>query len=57
MKLAKLSEAIFSYMHERNRMASGWDYDKAHNESSRLEYHFRHHSDELHEALYAEGWV
>jgi hypothetical protein len=44
-------------LHERNRMASGWDYDKAHNESSRLEYHFRHHSDELHEALYAEGWV
>jgi hypothetical protein len=44
-------------LHERNRMASGWDYDKAHAESSRLEYHFRHHSDELHDALYNEGWA
>jgi hypothetical protein len=44
-------------LHERNRMASGWDYDKAHAESSRLEYHFRHHPDELHDALYNEGWA
>lgn len=44
-------------LHERNHMASGWDYDKAHDESSRLEYHLRHHPDELHGALYAEGWV
>jgi hypothetical protein len=44
-------------LHERNRMAAGWDYDKAHVESSRLEYHLRHHPDELHDALYREGWV
>jgi hypothetical protein len=44
-------------LHERNRMAGGWDYDRAHAESSRLEYHFRHHPDELHDALYAEGWA
>jgi hypothetical protein len=44
-------------LHERNRMARGWDYDRAHAESSRLEYHLRHHPDELHDALYAEGWA
>jgi hypothetical protein len=44
-------------LHERNRMAGGWDYDKAHAESSRLEYRLRHHPDELHDALYTEGWA
>ena len=43
-------------LHERNRMASGWSYNKAHAESSRAEYRCRHHPDELHEALGAEGW-
>ena len=44
-------------LHERNRMAKGWPYDKAHAESSRLEYRYRHHPDELHEALTVEGWA
>ena len=44
-------------LHERNHMASGWPYSKAHAESSRLEYRCRHHPDELHEALAAEGWA
>ena len=44
-------------LHERNRMASGWPYHKAHAESSRLEYRCRHHPDELHDALAAEGWA
>jgi transposase InsO family protein len=44
-------------LHERNLMATGWPYNKAHNESSRLEYHCRHHPDELHEALSKEGWA
>jgi hypothetical protein len=43
-------------LHERNRMATGWAYNKAHAESSRLEYRCRHHPEELHEALAAEGW-
>jgi len=43
-------------LHERNRMASGWPYGKAHVEASRLEYHCRHHPDELHDVLVAEGW-
>jgi hypothetical protein len=43
-------------LHERNRMASGWSYNKAHAESSRLEYRCRHHPEQLHEALAAEGW-
>jgi uncharacterized protein YoaH (UPF0181 family) len=44
-------------LHERNRMAKGSPYDKAHAESSRLEYHCRHHPDELHEKLIDEGWA
>jgi hypothetical protein len=44
-------------LHERNRMAKGWPYSKAHAESSHLEYHCRHHPDELHDALTAEGWA
>jgi hypothetical protein len=43
-------------LHERNLMAKGWPYSKAHAESSRLEYHCRHHPDELHDALVKEGW-
>ncbi len=44
-------------LHERNRMAQGVPYDKAHAESSRLEYRCRHHPDELHDALATEGWA
>ena len=44
-------------LHERNRMEEGMPYSKAHAESSRLEYHCRHHPDELHDALAAEGWA
>jgi hypothetical protein len=44
-------------LHERNRMATGVPYSKAHAESSRLELHCRHHPDELHDALAAEGWA
>jgi hypothetical protein len=44
-------------LHERNCMANGWPYSKAHAESSELEYHCRHHPDELHEALATEGWA
>jgi hypothetical protein len=44
-------------LHERNRMATGWPYQKAHAESSRLEHHCRQHPDELHDALAKEGWA
>ena len=44
-------------LHERNRMEKGMPYDQAHAESSRLEFHCRHHPDELHDALAAEGWA
>lgn len=44
-------------LHERNRMAEGLPYSKAHDESSRLEFRCRHHPDELHDALAAEGWA
>ena len=43
-------------LHERELMAKGSNYDAAHEESSRLEYYFRHHPDELHMALSKEGW-
>jgi hypothetical protein len=44
-------------LHERNRMSNGWSYNKAHAESSHIEYRCRHHPDELHDALSAEGWA
>jgi len=44
-------------LHERNLMAKGSTYEKAHNEANRLEYRCRHHPDELHDALAAEGWA
>ncbi len=44
-------------LHERNRMAKGMPYSKAHAESSRIEFRCRHHPDELHDALTAEGWA
>jgi hypothetical protein len=44
-------------LHERNRMAAGMPYSQAHAESSRLEYHCRHHPAELHDALSNEGWA
>jgi hypothetical protein len=44
-------------LHERNHMAAGIPYSKAHEESSKLEYHYRHHPDELHDALAQEGWA
>jgi transposase InsO family protein len=44
-------------LHERNRMAEGVPYSKAHVESSRLEFRCRHHPDELHDALAEEGWA
>lgn len=44
-------------LHERNRMAKGMPYSQAHTESSKLEFQCRHHPDELHDALAAEGWA
>ncbi len=44
-------------LHERNRMSTGLPYSQAHAESSRLEFRCRHHPDELHDALAAEGWA
>ncbi len=43
-------------LHERNLMAKGWDYDRAHEDSSRLESRCRHNPGELHSALAREGW-
>lgn len=44
-------------LHERNLMAQGWPYSKAHASSSHLEFRCRHHPDELHDALADEGWT
>jgi hypothetical protein len=44
-------------LHERNQMEKGMPYIQAHAESSRLEFRCRHHPDELHDALAAEGWA
>jgi hypothetical protein len=44
-------------LHERNLMAKGWPYSKAHNDSSHMEFRCRHHPDALHDALATEGWA
>jgi hypothetical protein len=54
---AERGYVLLHELHERNRMAKGWPYSKAHTESSRLEYRCRHHPDELHEKLAEEGWT
>jgi hypothetical protein len=43
-------------LHERNLMAKGWTYSKAHEDSSKIEYYCRHHPAELHAMLAQEGW-
>jgi hypothetical protein len=43
-------------LHERNLMAKGWTYEKAHEDSSKIESFYRHHQNELHMALVKEGW-
>lgn len=43
-------------LHERNLMAKGWNYDRAHEDSSKIEYHCRHNPNELHSTLAKEGW-
>ncbi len=53
---AERGYVLLHELHERNRMANGEPYSKAHAESSRLEYRCRHYPDELHDNLVAEGW-
>jgi len=43
-------------LHERNLMAKGWDYDRAHEDASRIELRCRRDPQALHPALAAEGW-
>jgi hypothetical protein len=43
-------------LHERNLMAKGSTYSKAHEDSSKIEYYCRHHPNELHLKLANEGW-
>jgi hypothetical protein len=57
MEESERGYVLLHELHERNRMAHGWTYNKAHAESSRLEYHCRQHPDELHDALQEEGWA
>jgi hypothetical protein len=54
---AERGYVLLHELHERNRMAKGWPYSKAHAESSRLEYRCRHYPDELHDKLDREGWA
>jgi len=54
---AERGYVLLHELHERNLMAKGWPYSQAHLDSSRIEYHCRHHPDELHDALTTEGWA
>lgn len=50
------SYVLLHELHERNLMAKGWTYTKAHEDASKIEYYYRYHTDELHDALGREGW-
>ncbi|RFT15113.1 MAG: hypothetical protein OP8BY_0577 [Candidatus Saccharicenans subterraneus] len=41
-------------LHERHLMDQGWPYYKAHRSASKIEYHCRHHPEQLEEALLVE---
>ena len=41
-------------LHERNLMSKGWNYQKAHRDSSRIEFFCRHHKKELNKKLKEE---
>lgn len=43
-------------LHERNLMAKGWSYSRAHDDASKIELYFRHAPSGLHGALAKEGW-
>jgi hypothetical protein len=53
---AERAYVLLHELHERNLMAKGWPYSKAHEDSSKIEFYCRHHPDHLHESLAAEGW-
>jgi hypothetical protein len=56
LEQAERPYVLLHELHERNLMAQGLDYDRAHADSSKIEHHCRHHPNELHEALAKEGW-
>lgn len=56
LEAAERPYVLLHELHERNLMAKGWDYDRAHEDSSKIEYHCRHNPNELHMALAGEGW-
>ncbi len=56
LKPAERPYSLLHELHERNLMEKGWDYDRTHADSSKLEHHIRLHPTKLHEALAAEGW-
>jgi len=56
MSVAERPYILLHELHERNLMGKGWDYDRAHEDASRLELRCRRNPEELHAALAAEGW-
>lgn len=54
---AERGYVLLHELHERTLMAKGWTYEKAHADSSHIEYKARHHPDTLHDSLTAEGWA
>jgi hypothetical protein len=56
LQQAERGYVLLHELHERNLMAAGWEYDRAHEESSALELRCRRNPEELHPALAKEGW-
>lgn len=54
LKEAERPYVLLHELHERNLMSQGWDYNRAHADSSKIEYRCRHYPDELDAALAKE---
>jgi len=50
----EISFVLLHEIHERNLMAKGWNYEKAHADSSCLEFFYRHHPKQINQILARE---
>ena len=50
----EINFVLLHEIHERNLMAKGWNYEKAHTDSSRLEFFYRNHPKKINKILAKE---
>ena len=54
LSIREMPYVLLHEIHERNLMAKGWNYNKAHQSSSKIEYYCRHHPKKLTKCLAKE---